>query len=65
MNLTPLVGESIEVEAETFVPLVIDEVFGARFNQLRLVDEPTDIPKHIFPLSKAFTIVTPEPPGDD
>ncbi|MDP3650293.1 MAG: type I restriction enzyme HsdR N-terminal domain-containing protein [Rhodoferax sp.] len=64
VDLRTHLGESIEVETETFVPLVIDEVFGARFTPLRLADEPTDIPKHIFRLSKAFTIGTPEPPGD-
>ncbi len=65
VDLRTHLGEPIEVEHETFVPLVIDEVLGSRFNPVVLAQEPTDIPPHIFRLSKAFKLVAPgTEPGD-
>lgn len=49
-------GDTVTVEHESFVPLIIDEVFGSRF----VPDPPeggNDIPSHVFRLSKAFKIV--------
>lgn len=49
-------GHPIEVEHETFVPLIIDEVLASRFNPEPVFPQPTDIPSHIFRLSKAFRL---------
>lgn len=56
VDLRTHLGEAIELEHETFVPLVIDEVIAARFNPFPPEPGPTDIPPHIFRLSKAFKI---------
>jgi Type I restriction enzyme R protein N terminus (HSDR_N) len=53
------IGEVVEGESETFVPLVIDRVLGSRFNPTPVDSEPPEIPAHIFRLSKAFTLVRP------
>lgn len=58
VDLDTHLGEEISVEHETFVPLVIDEVLGARFNPFPPETEPTDVPPHIFRLSKAFKVVS-------
>jgi hypothetical protein len=57
VDLRTHLGDPIKVEDETFVPLVIDEVLGSRLNLLPPRSEATDIPPHIFRLSKAFTMV--------
>jgi hypothetical protein len=59
LDLRAHLGEAIELEHETFVPLVIDEVLSARFNPSPPEPGPTDIPPHIFRLSNAFKIVDP------
>jgi len=58
VDLRAHLGESVTVQHETFVPLVVDEVLGSRFNLEPVENEPTDIPSHIFRLSKAFKIKT-------
>lgn len=63
VDLRTHLGEPIEVEHETFVPLVIDEVFGSRFNPFPPPSGGTDIPPNIFRLSKAFKLASAE--GDD
>lgn len=55
VDLLAHLGEAIEVEHETFVPLVIDEVFESRFNPYPPLGGE-DIPSHIFRLSRAFKI---------
>jgi hypothetical protein len=57
VDLRTHLGEPIEVEDETFVPLVIDEVYGSRFNPLP-PEGGEDIPPHMFRLSKAFKVVS-------
>lgn len=47
----------VEIEHETFVPLVIDEVLGARFNPEISDGGGVDIPPHIFRLSKIVRFV--------
>jgi hypothetical protein len=59
VDLETHLGDEIQVEHETFVPLVIDEVLGARFNPFPPEPGPTDVPPHIFRLSKAFQVVRP------
>lgn len=49
-------GSPISVEHETFVPLVIDEVLGSRFNPNVPTTGGADIPLSVFRLSKAFQI---------
>lgn len=60
VDLETHLGDEIHVEHETFVPLVIDEVLGARFNPFPPEPGPTDVPSHIFRLSKAFKVARPE-----
>lgn len=60
VDLETHLGDEIEVEHETFVPLVIDQVLGARFNPFPPESGPSDVPAHIFRLSKAFTVVRPD-----
>lgn len=55
-------GEQIEVEHETFVPLVIDKVLESRFNPFQ-PPGGEDIPPNIFRLSKAYKLAWAE--GDD
>lgn len=56
VDLRTHIDEPITVENETFVPLVIDEVLGSRFNPFPPKSGGEDIPPHIFRLSKAFKI---------
>jgi hypothetical protein len=59
VDLRTHLGEPIEVEHETFVPLVIDEVYGSRFNPFP-PEGGDDIPPHVFRLSKAFRVASEE-----
>lgn len=63
-DLRTHLGEPIKVEHETFVPLVVDEVLGSRFNPDPPESGGEDIPSHIFRLSKAFKIAPPAGDGD-
>lgn len=63
VDLRTHLGEPIEVQHETFVPLVVDEVLGSRFNLVPPPSLPTDIPPHVFRLSKAFKLDTPGADG--
>lgn len=53
-------GEFIQVEHEGFIPLIIDEVLGSRFYPASAPLGGSDIPPHIFRLSKAYKVVEPE-----
>lgn len=55
VDIRTVLGEPIEVESETFVPLVINEVLGSRFNPFPQ-SGGEDIPPHIFRLSKSFKV---------
>jgi len=55
VDLKTHLGEPITVQHETFIPLIIDEVRGSRFNPYP-PKGGDDIPPHIFRLSKAFVI---------
>jgi hypothetical protein len=59
VDLRAHLGRPIEIEHETFVPLVIDEVLESRFNPELPTSDPADIPPHIFRLSKTFELVDP------
>jgi hypothetical protein len=56
VDLKTHIGPETQGLSEEFVPLVITEVLGSRFNPDPVDNEPTDIPPHIFRLSKAFKI---------
>lgn len=56
VDLRTHLGEAITVEHEAFIPLVIDEVFSARFNPFPPQSGGNDIPPHVFRLSKAFKV---------
>jgi hypothetical protein len=58
VDLKTHLGDSIKVQHETFVPLVIDEVVNSRFNATPPMSGGNDIPPHIFRLSHAFKIVS-------
>ncbi len=58
VDLDTHLGEEIEVKHETFVPLIIDQVLDARFNPFRPEPGSSDVPEHIFRLSKAFKVVS-------
>ena len=57
VDLRTHLGEPITAEVETFVPLVIDEVYRARFNPFP-PPGGDDIPPHVFRLSKAFKLAS-------
>jgi len=59
-DLETHLGEEIELEHETFVPLVIDQVIDARFNSFLPESGPSDVPPNIFRLSNAFKLVHPD-----
>ncbi len=59
VDLDTHLGAEIKVEHESFVPLVIDQVLDARFNPFTPEIDATDVPPHIFRLSKAFKVVRP------
>lgn len=48
-------GEVVTVEHETFIPLVVDEVLGSRFNPYP-PEGGNDVPSHVFRLRDAFNI---------
>lgn len=56
VDLRTHLGEPIGVEHETFIPLIIDEVFSARFNPFPPLSGGNDIPANVFRLSKAFNL---------
>jgi len=58
VDLDMKLGESIKVEDETFVPLVITRVFGSRLNP-ELIPDDQVYPKHIFRLRDAIEFVPP------
>lgn len=57
VDLRTHLGEIVQLEHEAFVPLVIDEVLGSRFNPIIPSQEPADFPEHFFRLSKVCKIV--------
>ncbi len=64
VDLRARLGDLIQCQHETFVPLVIQEVLASRFNPTPITKEITDIPPHVFRLRKAFQVVS-HPPRDD
>ncbi|WMY75748.1 type I restriction enzyme HsdR N-terminal domain-containing protein [Buttiauxella selenatireducens] len=60
VDLNCQLGHPIQVEHESFVPLVIKQVYGSRFlpGSALLVGE--DIPSNIFRISKTYKINNPE-----
>ncbi|AMS43381.1 type I restriction enzyme HsdR N-terminal domain-containing protein [Aminobacter aminovorans] len=56
LDLETKLGPEIQVEAETFRPLVVQEVISSRFNPTPLANEASDIPAHVFRLRSAFVL---------
>ena len=57
IDVTARLGDVVEVDTESFVPLIIQEVHAARFNPAEVANDPNDVPDHVFKLRKAFKIV--------
>jgi hypothetical protein len=53
-------GDLIQVEKEEFVPLIIHEVRGSKFNPSKIENNPNDIPSHVFKLRDHFSIESGE-----
>lgn len=64
VDITTHLGEPITVQHEVFVPLVIEEVLGSRFNSTPATGDLQDIPPEVYRLSKAFTIASSPTPPD-
>ena len=66
VDLETHLGDQVDLDHETFVPLVIDKVLGARFNPFLppSAGEPLDVPANIFRLSKAFKLVGHDSSGE-
>lgn len=60
VDLRTHLGIPVQVEHETFTPLVIDEVLGSRFVPIMPVNGPIGMPKNIFRLSNSIKIVSPD-----
>lgn len=56
IDLRTSLGPEIQGDAESFRPLVVQEVMSSRFNPLPLAIESSDIPAHIFRLRNAFVL---------
>lgn len=56
VDITTHLGEPVKVEHESFVPLVIEQVLGSRFNSDPPIGDPGYIPAQVYRLSKAFTV---------
>lgn len=56
VDLKTHIGPETQGLSEKFVPLIITEVLGSRFNREPVPNEPTDVPPHIFRLSRVFKI---------
>ena len=56
VDLITQLGPEIFVSAETFRPLIIQEVLASRFDPTPLEQEATDIRGHVFRLRKALTV---------
>lgn len=54
LNLHARLGSEIELEAESFRPLLVEEIVSSRFDPSPWVTEASDIPDHVFRLRKAF-----------
>jgi hypothetical protein len=57
LDIDAVLGEVTVGRDEEFVPIVIKRVLASRFNPAPTVDEPGDVPDHIFQLRKAFRVV--------
>lgn len=61
-DLRTSLGSETQGADDTFIPLVVQEVLGSRFNLEPVPSpEPTDIPPYVFRLSRAFTVRTRTP----
>lgn len=54
LNLHARLGSEIQLEAESFRPLVVEEIVSSRFDPSPWVTEASDIPDHVFRLRRAF-----------
>ncbi|MCK5244482.1 MAG: type I restriction enzyme HsdR N-terminal domain-containing protein [Desulfobacterales bacterium] len=56
LDLTARLGEEIQVQHESFIPLLIQEIHESRFNPSLVPNDPNDIPLHVYQLRKAFKL---------
>jgi len=56
LDLHTRLGPEVKVEAETFRPLIVQEVVSSRFDPSPLVAEITDIPPNVYRLRNAFKL---------
>lgn len=56
LDLTANLGEEIQGQLETFIPLMIQKIHDSRFNPSPVPNDPQDIPDNVFQLRKAFII---------
>jgi hypothetical protein len=57
VDLRAHLGEPTQGMYEMFVPLIVDEVIGSRFNPTFALLDREDVPPHIFRLSKALKLI--------
>lgn len=53
LNLDARLGSEVRVEAESFRPLIVENILSSQFDPSAWVNEATDIPDHVFQLRKA------------
>jgi hypothetical protein len=56
LDLSAKLGDEMQGQSETFIPLVIQEILASRFNPAKVPNDPNDIPPHVFKLRDAFVI---------
>lgn len=58
IDIEARLGEIIKVEHEEFIPLIITKVLASRLNTKPVVDDPGDIPSHVYKLRERFVVST-------
>lgn len=58
LDLKVRLGELMQGQSESFIPLIIQEILDSRFNPSEVPNDPNDIPPYIFKLRDAFKITT-------
>ena len=56
VDLTAALGEETQGQNEKFVPLIIKDVHGSRFNPMDVPEDPNKYPSSVFVLKDAFKI---------
>ena len=56
IDIEARLGDAIKVEHEEFMPLMITKILGSRLNTEPIVDDPGDIPAHVYKLRERFAV---------